>query len=878
MTTEAERLQNQGTGPVPLWYKWGPYVAERSWGTVREDYSPLGDVWTSFDFAVAHERAYRWGEDGIAGFCDRYQTLVMAPCFWNGKDPILKERLFGLSSPQGNHGEDVKECYYHIDALPSHAYMKYLYRYPHKCFPYEELLKENAKRTTKDPEYELIDTGIFAEEAYFDILIEYAKGDPEDISMKVTIHNRAKQEAHLDLLLQVWFRNQWSWTPDKEQRPKIYLGQDAMKQICFIADDAELAPLDNLPFAYKLGKRYFYASDNAAFLFTENDSKVEGDSRCKDAFHEKIVHQKERPPILSGTKAAFHYACLIKAESIETFYLRCTDAPVLQPLQSIEELFRMRKEEADAFYATIHPEKASLEEREIQRQALSGMIWNKQIYLYDVEKWLSGDDPAHPLSSSRYSIRNAHWKHLNSMRIFAMPDKWEYPWFAAWDQAFHAVIWSLLDMSFAKEQLWLLLFDQFQHPNGQIPAYEWEFSDLNPPLQGWACLHIFIREKEKTGKEDFEFLERCFHKLLMNFSWWVNKIDSSGNNIFEGGFLGFDNITVLDRSKPVAEGVTLQQSDGTGWMAFFCLNLMKIALELAKKNRVYESLATKFFEHYVYIAQSMAKRGIKSIEIWDPEDGFFYDVLRHENGEFSRFHLRSLVGIIPLFAVEFLRAQDLEAYPSFASNFFWFLKNRKDLVLQCVMTVPREQETYYVLSPLNRKQLESILGYIWNPEEFRSPYGLRSLSKYHEKHPFVFWDKSVSYEPAESLDRVKGGNSNWRGPVWMPLNYLLIESLEKFAIVLQQEVVVQAEKELPVCLKTMAQSFAQRVLHLFLKDEDGHVPCLGKDFPFTKDSSWTKNYLFYEYFNPETGKGLGASHQSGWTSLIANIIDFLYKN
>ncbi|MBM3198315.1 MAG: glucosidase [Chlamydiae bacterium] len=657
--------------------------------------------------------------------------------------------------------------------------------------------------------------------------------------------------------------------------------KDLQGRSYLVADDTELPALENLSFPYKLGKRYLYASEGSTILFTDNETRLEGSSeeKSKDTFHEVIVRKKIPSLSSSGTKAAFHYHFpSIPGGSSTCIYVRCSPCPLDHPLDGVEEMIALRKKEADFFYETIHPEKATLEEKTLQRQALAGMIWNKQIYLYDVDRWLSGDDSNHPPPSSRYSIRNVHWKHLNSMRIFSMPDKWEYPWFAAWDQAFHSVIWSLLDMDFAKEQLWLLLFDQFQHPNGQIPAYEWEFSDLNPPLQGWACLYIFRKEQKEKGKGDREFLERCFHKLLMNFAWWVNKIDNSGNNIFEGGFLGFDNITVLDRSKPIAEGVTLQQSDGTGWMAFFCLNLMKIALELSLEDDVYESLATKFFEHYVYIAQTMAKKGEKSVEIWDPEDGFFYDVLRHEDGNFSRFHLRSLVGIIPLFAVEYFRAKDLEKFPAFAKNFFWFLKNRKEFVSHCVLESQVEGESYYVLCPLNQKQLESILGYIWNPEEFRSVYGLRSLSKYHEKHPFVFWDKRVSYEPAESLDRVKGGNSNWRGPVWMPLNFLLIQSLHTFSYVFQEKIAIQAGGESPVSLKEMTSSFAQRVLSIFLKNHEGIFPYLGKEFPFMQDPNWTDSFLFYEYFNPETGKGLGASHQSGWTSLIANVIDFLYSS
>ncbi len=878
---EEKRLQNQGSGPIPAWQKWGPYVSERAWGTVREDYSDTGDAWGHFPFEEAHKRAYRWGEDGIAAFCDRYQTLVIAPAFWNGVDGILKERLFGLSSPEGNHGEDVKECYYHLDGVPSHAYMKYLYKYPHGAFPYQQLREENKKRTTQDPEYELIDSGIFQENRYFDIFIEYAKNTEEDFCIKIEVFNRGKEPKDIHILPQVWFRNQWSWSATKKPKPQIFKGKETENSCSLVVDDSLMEPLENLNFLYKLGRRYFYGPPGANFYFTDNETRILGREQSgeyyKDDFHQRIIEGKKEDLASLGTKACFHYYFPpIEGGQSRCIYLRFSKEELLDPLEGIDSLFIDRLRETDCFYEGIHPKGSSLEEKAIQRQALAGMLWNKQIYLYDVNLWLKGEDSQNPPSATRYSIRNVHWKHLNSMRIFSMPDKWEYPWFAAWDQCFHSVVWSLIDLEFAKEQLWLLLFDQFQHPSGQIPAYEWEFSDLNPPLQGWACLQIFYKEKEKKGKGDRTFLEKCFHKLLMNFAWWVNKVDSSGNNLFEGGFLGLDNITVLDRSQKAIRNMTLQQSDGTGWMAFFCLNLMKIALELSEENKVYEALATKFFEHYVYIAQAMAKKGEHRIELWDSVDGFFYDVLRHQDGSFSKIPVRSLVGIIPLFAVEYISQKDLSRFPSLERDLLWFLRNREPLVAQCIMQVHIQGELHYVFTPVSNDQLQSILKYVWNPDEFRSEYGLRSLSKYHEKNPFAFEGNTVKYEPSESLDRIKGGNSNWRGPIWMPLNFLLIQSLQKLSFVFGEEMKVAFSNEEPVSLNQMAESFSARLLALFLKNANGQMPFLGKEFPFLNDPNWGY-YLFYEYFNPETGKGLGASSQSGWTSLIANLIDFLRK-
>jgi hypothetical protein len=884
LSEEEKRIHELGPGPVPYWQKWGPYVSERAWGTVREDYSPNGDAWSYFPFEQSHLKAYRWGEDGIAGWCDRYQVLVFSPAFWNGKDPILKERLYGLNSYEGNHAEDVKELYYYLDGTPTHSYMKYLYKYPQEEFPYEKLKTENRKLTGSDPEYELIDTGIFDHQRYFDIVIEYAKSSSEDLCIKIEVFNRGDREAQLHVIPQLWFRNQWSWGNRELPAPHITSAHKKKKLHCLIADDSAMQSPSNLSFEYRLGKRYLYGPEGAEALFTQNETRFVGAERkgCyyKDGIQRKIIHNESTvSPDLKGSKAALHYVFeSIPAQKSAVLYLRLTDRPLLDPLKDVDKTISLRKREADQFYATVHPKKATKEEKAIQRQAIAGVLWNKQIYLFDVHLWLAGDNSHFPPPASRNQIRNVHWLHLNSMRILVMPDKWEYPWFAAWDHAFHCLTLGLVDLSFAKEQLWLLLFDQFQHPNGQIPAYEWEFSDINPPVQAWAALRLYQMEKEKRGEGDRDFLQRCFHKLLMNFSWWVNKVDSSGNNVFEGGFLGMDNISLVDRSLRMAGGIKLQQSDGTGWMALFCLNLMRIALELAKKNKVYESLATKFFEHYVYIGHAMKKRGNQNYEMWSETDGFFYDVLTYPDGKFAKFRVRSMVGIIPIYAVELLHEDELKCFPDFQRDFFWFLNNRQDLVAQCIIPFKRGKKTEYVLSLMNQEQIQSVLKYIWDPTEFRSNFGLRSLSKFHEENPFEFQDRKITYEPAESMERIKGGNSNWRGPIWMPTNFMLIDALKRLSIISKEELKVTLEGEPSVNLGQMAEAFANSLISLFTKDQDGHRPYLGPQFPFKTDPHWNSHLQFFEYYHPETGKGLGASHQTGWSALVANLIDEFRKD
>ena len=770
LTEEYQRLQEPYTGLVRPWRKWGPYVSERSWGTVREDYSPYGTAWDFLTHDVARSKAYRWGEDGIAGICDRYQLLVFALALWNGRDPILKERLFGLNSGEGNHGEDVKEYYFYLDSTPTHSYMKMLYKYPQAEFPYGLLVEENRRRAGRGFEFELLDTGVFDEDRYFDVFVEYAKVSPEDICIRIEAFNRGPEDADLHVLPHLWFRNTWAWKDPPGPEPIILLGPKGKAHLSLQADDQNAEPPKNLPGEYRLGTRYLYGEAGEVEgtpLFTDNETNAPrvfgpwATSRkqyFKDAFHRYLVNgELDRVnPAQTGTKACLHYKLRIEAGQSKVLRLRLTPDRLDQPLRSVDQVIPQRKQEADKFYATIHPPRATGEERMIQRQALAGLLWTKQIYLFDVNQWLEGDNPNLPPPESRKHVRNTRWRHLNSMRILSMPDKWEYPWFAAWDLAFHCVSMALVDPGFAKDNLWFLLFEQFQHINGQIPAYEWEFSDLNPPVQAWACWRVYEIERERTGKADREFLEKCFHKLLINFAWWVNKVDSQGNNVFEGGFLGLDNITVVDRSEKLPGGTILEQSDGTGWMAFFCLYMMRMALELAKENKTYAGLATKFFEHYIYIGSAMKKMGGRDYQLWDERDGFFYDILRYPNGEFHKFRVRSLVGLIPMFAVEVLRDEELKDHPEFVTNVDWFIRNRPELVGHACYTETRNGAPMHILSIVDQHQLGRILERLWDPGEFLSEGGIRSLSRFHQQHPFVFGSSQVRYEPAEEDIKLKG--------------------------------------------------------------------------------------------------------------------------
>jgi len=876
-----EALKNQQAG----WQNWGPYLSERSWGTVREDYSGDGDAWGYLSHDMARSKAYRWGEDGIGAISDRYQLLNFSLALWNGKDPILKERLFGLTPHEGNHGEDVKEYYFYLDSTPTHSYMKFLYKYPHAEYPYQDLIDENKSRGGQGEEYELLDTGAFEEDRYFDVFMEYAKNAPDDIAIRITVHNRGPEDADIHLIPQLWFRNIWAWGDEPLDQPVIKKGRKAAKSnhVHIEADDTEASGLSNLPFSYELGKRYLYADEDGTPMFTDNETNMarvygpeadNGHKYVKDAFHRHIVNgEKSINTKNTGTKAAIQFTRTVKAGGSTVLKLRLSDSAVKDPLADIDDIVEARLNDANDFYADVHPPKASDDEKNIQRQAFAGLMWTKQNYIFDVQRWLEGDNGKMPPPESRKTIRNKHWRHLNSMRILSMPDKWEYPWFAAWDLAFHTVPIALIDPEFAKDQLWLMLFEQFQHPNGQIPAYEWEFSDLNPPVHAWAVWRVYNMEKHRSGKGDREFLQKCFHKLLINFAWWINKVDAEGNNVFEGGFLGLDNITVFDRSEDLPGGATLEQSDATGWMGMFCLNLMRIALELAKDNPVYEGLATKYFQHYIYVGSAMKHMGNRDYNLWDEEDGFFYDVLRYPDESFDKLRVRSLVGLIPLFAVERLERQKIDVFNEFTTNFDWFVANRQDVVQHVCNRVVTKNTDTHILTIVNEHQLKRILERMWDEGEFMSDYGLRSLSKHHEKHPFALGEHTVGYEAGEAVCKLKGGNSNWRGPIWFPTSFLMIESLRKLDKAYGDLLKIKMEDGTEATAGDMAERLANGMIDIFTRDKDGKRPVFGNVEKFQTDPLWKDNILFYEYFHGDKGTGLGASHQTGWTALVASLID-----
>jgi hypothetical protein len=882
LTAEEKRLQESSTANVPPWRRWGPYVSERSWGTVREDYSPNGDAWNFLPHDLARSKAYRWGEDGIAGICDRYQILAFALALWNGRDPILKERMFGLTCSEGNRGEDVKEYYFYLDSTPTHSYMRMLYKYPQAAYPYQWLIDENRARAGRGFEFELLDTGLFDQDRYFDVFVEYAKAAPEDICVRIEAFNRGPDEAELHLIPQLWFRNTWAWWETRSPEPVIQLAPPAKGCLCVVADDSATPPPKNLKFEYRLGPRFLCGPEGGRPLFTDNETNnqrvfgyANDKPHVKDAFHRCIVNGEHDAvnPAQTGTKACLHYSVRVPAGKSAVLRLRLTPEQMPDPLKDVDRIVQQRKEEADEFYAAVHPPDATADERRVQRQALAGMQWTKQIYLFDVNRWLVGDNPKWPPADSRWYIRNRHWRHINSMRILSMPDKWEYPWFAAWDLAFHCVTLALVDPAFAKDNLWVMLFEQFQHPSGQIPAYEWEFSDLNPPVHAWACWRVYNVEKARFGRADRDFLEQCFHKLLINFAWWVNKVDSQGNNVFEGGFLGLDNITVVDRSEKLPGGAILEQSDATGWMGFFCLHMMRIALELAKENQVYEGLATKFFQHFVYIGYAMKRMGGRDYQLWDERDGFFYDVLSYPNGEWHKFRVRSLVGLIPMFAVDILNDEDLEPYPQFLSNVDWFIRNRPKLVGHACYTDTQNGKSRHILSILEQHQLTKILEKLWDATEFLSDYGVRSLSKFHEEHPFRFGHSEVRYEPAEANVKIKGGNSNWRGPIWFPTSYLITRSLLKFGEAFGPEYGIRGADGKLVTPAQMAEEISNRMIKLFKRNEEGRRPVYGGMAKFQQDPHWRDYLLFNEYFHGDNGAGLGANHQTGWTGLVANLID-----
>jgi hypothetical protein len=874
------RLQEDAQG-THYWKRWGPYVSERSWGTVREDYSSNGDAWGFLTHDMARSKAYRWSEDGLAGFCDRYQVLAFSLALWNGKDPILKERAFGLVPSEGNHGEDVKEYYFYLDSTPTHSYMKYLYKYPQSEYPYARLVEENKSRNGTGFEYELLDTGIFDEDRYFDVFVEYSKLDADSTFITITAHNRGPDRAPIHLIPQLTFRNSWAWSTPRKKEPRISLVSNTSQGVTIEADDRGTHLVDGITYDYKLGQLYFHGPPGGRPLFTNNESNCErlygspnSTPFVKDAFHRAVVHgERCTNPALEGTKAALQYTLDVEAHSSAqiTFYLGKDRNPTI-----VHEAERVRFErisEADEFYASVHPPEASDDEKRIQRQALAGLLWTKQFYHFDVHSWLDGDDPAQPPPQSRKKIRNFHWQHLNSMRILSMPDTWEYPWFAAWDLAFHCVTLGLVDIDFAKEQLWFMLFEQFQHPNGQIPAYEWEFSDLNPPVQAWAVWRIFHLERVRYGRTDRTFLQKCFHKLMLNFTWWVNKVDSEGNNVFEGGFLGLDNITVFDRSEALPEGFKLEQADATGWMGFFALVMMRTALELAKDDSAYESLATKFFQHYVYVGAAIKNMAGKHVSLWDEQDGFFHDILRTPDGGYHTIQVRSLVGIIPLYAAERLEMGWLETFSEFRKRLEWFLDNRQDLVQSCCYPLQHGEDTSLVLTIFDQKQLLRLLDRIFSPDEFLSDYGVRSLSKVHAEHPFRFGEREVRYEPAESECKIKGGNSNWRGPIWFPTSFLIIESLKKLSKAYPATFKVTKPDGTQATFSELAEDLANRLIAIFTVNEQGQRPVFGGSKKFQNDPHWKDYILFYEYFHGDNGAGLGASHQTGWTSLVATLID-----
>lgn len=885
MSDDPERARVRSiTDDATGWRRWGPYLSDRAWGTVREDYSADGNAWRFLTYDAARAKAYRWGEDGIAGISDRYQILCFAPAFWNERDPHLKERLFGVTPDEGNHGEDVKEYYFHTDNTPTHSYMSLLYKYPQAAFPYRDLVDENQRRAGQGPEYELLDTGLFDEDRYFDITIEYAKATTDDLAIRITAHNRGPDPAPLHVLPTLWFRNTWAWSKVPGQAPLIERGR-ASGAICLLAEDDEDLHDDELPPHSGLGLRWLYAPEGGELLFTENETHGEraygpgNASRTpytKDAFHRAIC-EGDRSALRGderGTKAALHYAFVIPPGESVTLRLRLCDGSKTDPLADVDAIFARRKAEADAFYAAIAPPNATADEKLVQRSALAGLLWSKQSYLFDVARWLDGDNPDAPPPAARQDGRNAHWRHLNSLRVMSVPDTWEYPWFAAWDLAFQCVPFALIDAQFAKDQLWLLLFEQFQHPSGQLPAYEWEFSDLNPPVHAWAVWRVYNMDRIRNGAADRAWLERCFHKLLMNFANWVNKVDHDGNNVFEGGFLGLDNITVVDRSEPSRDGSTLEQSDATGWMGMFCLNLMRIALELAKENAAYEALASKFFQHYAYVAGAMRRVGGRDYALFDQKDGFFYDILHHADGRYQRFRVRSLVGLIPLFAVERLESAWIEPFKEFSRNLHWFLRNRRELVSDVVHTIEAaDGSTTYLLTIVEPDQLDRLLGHIHDPAEFLSRYGVRSLSKQHEAHPFELDGRVVAYEPAESVSKLKGGNSNWRGPIWFPTTFLIIESLRKLATAFgpNHTVATAGSGGQAITLQELAHDLARRMVDIFLLDGAGQRPVFGGAKKFR--SEWRDLLLFYEYFHGDNGAGIGASHQTGWTALVANLID-----
>jgi hypothetical protein len=897
MTAEELRLEESRRRQAH-WKRWGPYLSERQWGTVREDYSAYGTAWDFFPHDHARSRTYRWGEDGIAGISDRHQFICFALAMWNGRDPILKERLFGLTGNEGNHGEDVKEYYFYLDSTPTHSYMKSLYKYPQSEFPYAKIVEENRRRGRRDFEYELLDTGVFEENRYFDVFTEYAKASPDDILIKITVANRGPVEADLALLPTVWFRNTWSWGRD-DYRPALR----AVRELTIPKEcgDAGSSVIEIDHRAY--GKRWLLCEGEPELLFTENETNarklfgIENSTPfVKDGINNYLIQGDSAAvnPDKVGTKASVLYRLRLTPGGIATLRLRLTDqeprvvrrsapclvsaeAPKTELLGStLESVFAARRKEADEFYAKRTPPGLSEDAKNVQRQAFAGLLWSKQFYHFDVRAWLDGDPAGPPPPESRKKGRNQEWSNLYNADVISMPDKWEYPWYAAWDLAFHCIPLAQIDPDFAKEQLTLLFREWYMHPNGQLPAYEWAFGDVNPPVHAWAVWRVYKIEKRIRDAADRDFLESAFHKLLLNFTWWVNRKDAEGMNIFQGGFLGLDNIGVFDRSAPLPTGGHLEQSDGTSWMGMYCLNMLAIALELARENPAYESVASKFLEHFIHIAHAMNDRGGDGIELWDKEDGFYYDVLHCTSGQRYYLKVRSLVGLIPLLAVETLEQDIVDRLPSFKRRMQWFIDNNPDVSEHMETSANGSRR---LLSLVNRAKLTSVTRYLLDESEFLSPHGIRAISRFHKDHPYVMRvngnEHRVDYEPAESSTGLFGGNSNWRGPIWFPINFLLIEALQKFHYFYGQGFAVElpAGSGKQATLWDAAAEISRRLTRIFLRGAEGTRPVYGALAKFQNDPHWRDLIYFHEYFHGDNGAGIGASHQTGWTGLVAKLIE-----
>ena len=853
------------------WRHWGPYLSERQWGTVREDYSPDGSYWDYFTFDQAKSRAYRWGEDGIGGFSDNRQLLCLSVALWNHRDSILKERLFGLTNSEGNHGEDVKECYYYLEALPSHAYLKMLYKYPQRPFPYQELRRENKARSKRRREYELVDTGCFDDDRYFDVFIEYAKVTPDDVQLLITAHNRGPEDAPLDIIPQLYFRNTWSWR-NEMPRPVLYVAGDRVVGARHL----------------EMGEYFFHAPEAQGLLFCDNDThptRIHGlrdaPGYYKDAVHDYVVSGVTSAvnPQQTGTKVAAHHRFIVGPGGTAVVRCRLSNKRHENALHEFEQSFARRRDDTDAFYAEIQADVSDTSARDVQRQAFAGMIWNKQVYNYDLWDWLNGDPTQPPPPKKRLNGRNASWQHLVNADVISMPDKWEFPWYATWDLAFHCITFALIDPWFAKDQLILFTRERFMHPSGQLPAYEGHFSDVNPPVHAWATWQVFkIDRAMHGGVGDLPFLERVFHKLLLNFTWWVNRKDVEGLNIFQGGFLGLDNIGVFDRGQPTPTGGHIVQADGTSWMAMYSLDMLRIALELAKHNPVYEDIASKFFQHFLHIAKAMHNIGDLDAGLWDSNDQFYYDVIKTPHGEAYPLKARSVVGLIPLFAVETLEHDILDRMPNFNRRARRFLARRPDLEKRISQRILEEGGHIRLLAIMSADRIKSVLKYMLDEDEFFSPFGIRALSRRHLQAPFCLeLEKDslcVDYRPGESDSEIFGGNSNWRGPVWVPINFMIIESLREYHAFYGDAFRVECPTGSGrfMTLAEVADQIAARVCRIFLRDEQGRRSVFGDTEKYQTDPHFRDHLLFYEYFHGDTGRGCGASHQTGWTGLVANLI------